>query len=93
MQAGKQVRLPAQAARERAEVLVILAGLLLALQSQGNSEGMNAAARKRVELLAMKAVLGAEKLWAACPGTSVPSAAWAATSNRSTPLATCSSLR
>ena len=89
-QAGKQVRLPAQVARERAEVLVsrlekrlaqlqaeaqitakvpvlkggalvIPAGLLLALQGQSNPQGVDAAARKRVELLAMNAVFEAEK--------------------------------
>jgi superfamily II DNA or RNA helicase len=89
-QAGKQVRLPAQVAKERAEVLVsrlekrlaqlqaeaqitakvpvlkggalvIPVGLLLALQGQEDSEGVDAAARKRVELLAMNAVFEAEK--------------------------------
>jgi hypothetical protein len=89
-QAGKQVRLPAQVAKERAEVLVsrlekrlaqlqaeaqitakvpvlkggalvIPAGLLLALQGQTDPEGVEAAARKRVELLAMNAVFEAEK--------------------------------
>ena len=89
-QAGKQVRLPAQVAKERAEVLVsrlekrlaqlqaeaqitakvpvlkggalvIPAGLLLALQGHTEPEGVDAAARKRVELLAMNAVFEAEK--------------------------------
>ena len=89
-QAGKQVRLPAQVAKERAEVLVsrlekrlaqlqaeaqitakvpvlkggalvIPAGLLLALQGHAEPEGVDAAARKRVELLAMNAVFEAEK--------------------------------
>ncbi len=89
-QAGKPVRLPAQVARERAEVLVsrlekrmaqldaesqitakvpnlkggalvIPAGLLLALQGHSDPEGVDAAARKRVELLAMNAVFAAEK--------------------------------
>ena len=41
--------------------LVIPAGLLLALQGQSDPEGVDAAARKRVELLAMNAVLEAEK--------------------------------
>jgi hypothetical protein len=95
-QAGKQVRLPAQVAKERAEVLVsrlekrlaqlqaeaqitakvpvlkggalvIPAGLLLALQGQGDSEGVDAAARKRVELLAMNAVFEAEKAMGRMP--------------------------
>ena len=89
-QAGKQVRLPAQVAKERAEVLVsrlekrlaqlqaeaqitakvpvlkggalvIPAGLMLALQGHAEPEGVDAAARKRVELLAMNAVFEAEK--------------------------------
>jgi hypothetical protein len=89
-QAGKQVRLPAQVAKERAEVLVsrlekrlaqlqaeaqitakvpvlkggalvIPAGLLLALQGQADPDGVEAATRKRVELLAMNAVFAAEK--------------------------------
>jgi hypothetical protein len=89
-QAGKPVRLPAQVARERAEVLVsrlekrmaqldaelqitakvpnlkggalvIPAGLLLALQGHSDPEGVDATARKRVELLAMNAVFEAEK--------------------------------
>ncbi len=89
-QVGKQVRLPVQVAKERAEVLVsrlekrlaqlqaeaqitakvpvlkggalvIPAGLLLALQGQTDPEGVDAAARKRVELLAMNAVFEAEK--------------------------------
>ena len=89
-QAGKQVRLPAQVAKERAEVLVsrlekrlaqleaeaqitakvptlkggalvIPAGFLLTLQGEGEPEGVVAAARKRVELLAMNAVFAAEK--------------------------------
>jgi hypothetical protein len=41
--------------------LVIPAGLLLALQGQTDPEGVEAAARKRVELLAMNAVFEAEK--------------------------------
>jgi hypothetical protein len=89
-QAGRQVRLPAQVAKERAEVLVrrlekrlsqlqaeaqitakvpvlkggalvIPAGLLLAHQGQADPQGVDAAARKRVELLAMNAVFEAEK--------------------------------
>ena len=88
--AGKQKRLPAQVAKERAEVLVsrlekrmaqldaeaqinakvpnlkggalvIPVGLLLAQQGQTEPEGVDAAARKRVELLAMNAVFEAEK--------------------------------
>jgi hypothetical protein len=89
-QAGKQVRLPARVAKERAEVLanrlekrlaqlqaeaqitakvpnlkggalVIPVGLLLALHGQNDPAGVDAAARKRVELLAMNAVFEAEK--------------------------------
>jgi hypothetical protein len=89
-QAGKQVRLPARVAKDRAEVLlsrlekrmvqleaeaqitakvptlkggalVLPVGLLLALQGQSEPEGVDAAARKRVELLAMNAVFEAEK--------------------------------
>lgn len=41
--------------------LVIPAGLLLALQGQNDPAGVDAAARKRVELLAMNAVFEAEK--------------------------------
>ena len=40
---------------------MIPAGLLLALQGQTHPEGVDAAARKRVELLAMSAVFEAEK--------------------------------
>ena len=89
-QAGKQVRLPAKVAKDRAEVLlnrlekrmvqleaeaqitakvptlkggalVIPAGFLLTLQGEAEPEGVDAAARKRVELLAMNAVFEAEK--------------------------------
>ena len=89
-QAGKQVRLPAKVAKDRAEVLlsrlekrmvqleaeaqitakvptlkggalVLPVGLLLALQGQSEPEVVDAAARKRVELLAMNAVFEAEK--------------------------------
>jgi hypothetical protein len=67
-QAGKQVRLPAQVAKDRAKVpnlkggsLVIPAGWLLARQGQSDPQGVDAAARKRVELLAMNAVFEAEK--------------------------------
>jgi hypothetical protein len=94
--AGKQVRLPAKVAKDRAEVLlsrlekrmvqleaeaqitakvptlkggalVLPVGLLLALQGQSEPEGVETAARKRVELLAMNAVLKPRKPWAACP--------------------------
>ena len=41
--------------------LVIPAGLLLALQGQSDPQDVDAAARKRVELLAMNAVFDAEK--------------------------------
>jgi hypothetical protein len=89
-QAGKQVRLPAKVAKDRAEVLtsrlekrlaqlqaeaqitakvpnlkggslVIPAGWLLAQQGQSDPQSVDAAARKRVELLAMNAVFKAEK--------------------------------
>jgi hypothetical protein len=89
-QAGKQVRLPAKVAKDRAEVLlnrlekrmvqleaeaqitakvptlkggalVIPAGFLLSLRGEAEPEGVDAAARKRVELLAMNAVFEAEK--------------------------------
>jgi hypothetical protein len=89
-QAGKQARLPARVARERAEVLVsrlekrlaqlqaevqitakvptlkggalvIPAGLLLNLHGQGQPAAVDAAARRRVELVAMNAVFEAEK--------------------------------
>jgi superfamily II DNA or RNA helicase len=88
--AGKQVRLPAQVAKERYELLVsrlekrktqlaleaqisakvpilkggslvIPVGLLLAAGATGPDAGPDAAARKRVELLAMNAVFAAEK--------------------------------
>jgi hypothetical protein len=73
-QAGKQVRLPAQVAQLQAEAqitakvpvlkggdLVIPAGLLLTLEGRAEPEGVDAAACKRVELLAMNAVFEAEK--------------------------------
>jgi cell division ATPase FtsA len=41
--------------------LLIPAGLLLALQGQSDPQGVDAGARKRVELLAIKAVFEAEK--------------------------------
>jgi hypothetical protein len=95
-QAGIQVRLPAQVAKERAEVLVsrlekrlaqlqaeaqitakvpvlkggalvIPAGLLLALQGHAEPKGVDAAARKRVELLAMNTVFEAEKAMGRMP--------------------------
>jgi len=88
--AGKQVRLPAQVAKERYELLVtrlekrqaqlaleaqisakvpilkggtlvIPVGLLLAAGGAGEEAGPDAAARKRVDLLAMNAVFEAEK--------------------------------
>jgi superfamily II DNA or RNA helicase len=88
--AGKQVRLPAQVAKERYELLVarlekrkaqlaleaqisakvpilkggtlvIPVGLLLAADGEAEEAGADAAARKRVELLAMNAVFEAEK--------------------------------
>jgi superfamily II DNA or RNA helicase len=88
--AGKQVRLPAQVAKERYELLVsrlekrktqlaleaqisakvpilkggslvIPVGLLLAAGATGPDAGPDAAARKRLELLAMNAVFAAEK--------------------------------
>jgi hypothetical protein len=94
--AGKQVRLPAQVAKERYELLVarlekrkaqlaleaqisakvpilkggtlvIPVGLLLAQQGQADPTGVNAAARKRVELLAMNAVFEAEKAMGRMP--------------------------
>jgi len=94
--AGKQVRLPAQVAKERYELLVarlekrkaqlaleaqisakvpilkggtlvIPVGLLLAQQGQANATGVDAAARKRVELLAMNAVFETEKAMGRIP--------------------------
>ncbi len=94
--AGKQVRLPAQVAKERYELLVarlekrkaqlaleaqisakvpilkggtlvIPMGLLLAQQGQADPTGVDAAARKRVELLAMNAVFEAEKAMGRMP--------------------------
>ena len=50
----------AQVARERADVLVIPAGLLLSLQGLNDPADVDATARKRVELLAMNAVFEAE---------------------------------
>ena len=98
-QAGKQVRLPAKVAKDRAEVLtsrlekrlaqlqaeaqitakvpnlkggslVIPAGWLLAQQGQSDPQGVDATARKRVELLAMNAVFDAEK--APYPALAIP---------------------
>ena len=94
--AGKQVRLPAQVAKERYELLVarlekrkaqlaleaqisakvpilkggtlvIPVGLLLAQQGQADPTGVDAAVRKRVELLAMNAVFEAEKAMGRMP--------------------------
>ncbi len=121
-QAGKQVRLQAQVAKERAEVLlsrvekrlaqlqaeaqitakvavlkgggrVIPAGLLLALQGHAETEGVDAAARKRVELLAMNAVFEAEKALGRMPKDVSVERGGTTTSNRSMPPATCSSSR
>ena len=60
-QAGKQVRLPAKVPNLKGGSLVIPAGWLLAQQGQSDPQGVDAAARKRVELLAMNAVFEAEK--------------------------------
>jgi hypothetical protein len=94
--AGKQVRLPAQVAKERYELLVarlekrkvqlaleaqisakvpilkggtlvIPVGLLLEASGAAEEAGPDAAARKRVELLAMNAVFEAEKAMGRIP--------------------------
>jgi hypothetical protein len=56
-----EARITAKVPLLKGGALVIPAGLLLALHGQEESEGVDAAARKRVELLAMNAVFEAEK--------------------------------
>ena len=122
---GKQTRLPAQVAQERADkladrlqiatggaqkerqimpgtpqvkggALIIPGGLLEKIQGRAAvspDDGVDAEARKRVEALAMEAVMEAERPWVASPWTCAPRRASATTSSLKTLRAGCVLLR